>query len=467
MRINRWRAALAFLALAAFLKELVFIALVPLWQGPDEPVHFSYLQFIAEEKAIPVYRLPFETYVTDFSPELTQSMAAMDKDHVSFHPDNIQRFLYEEGTVWPSPALARKVNANAYRNAAAGYSPLYYAYGAAFYTLSYSGTVEERAFAVRVGTALLIIPFVLFSFGFGRVLLGSRSAAIALAAFAAFQPQLSFVYAIANNDAMLITCSAGAAYFMALWLARGGLRPALLGGLFAGLAALAKPHGLFLLPAWLAFAAARSLTHKRMEWKEPLASLGLMAAIALPWYLFCAVEYGHPLGPSYIALGEIAGKYPPHSIISTLTPLFFRWPYTMFVSYWGNFGHLDTPIPDGLALALWWIYCAIFVALWATAVIALRRFSRGRHLLFLSALCAVIILDLMFAFFFYHSIMYEGGQGRYYFPAWLFMSGAVFYSVKVLVPGKFRRACYLLLAGSMILFCVYSAYAVLMPRYYL
>ncbi len=109
-------------AAAALCVALLFAGLVPLWQGPDEAAHFAYIQYLAEERTMPVYRLPYELYRTDYSQELAQSRKRMDADAVAFHPDAVQRFLWD-GPPPPSGG-ARHVDTAGYHNNALSYSPL-------------------------------------------------------------------------------------------------------------------------------------------------------------------------------------------------------------------------------------------------------------------------------------------------------------------------------------------------------
>jgi hypothetical protein len=234
----------------------------------------------------------------------------------------------------------------------------------------------------------------------------------------------------------------------------------------AALAILAKPQGLFLVAAFIAVVVARAIRQKRMEWVPAAAGFGAMAA-ACPWFIFCLYKYGHALGPAYISLQGIAQKYPAVTAGAVLTPLFFRWPYTMFVSFWGNFGHLDTPLPPWIAGALWWAHIIVFTAVAAATVKSAFAFRLRRNTLFLVSVASALALDILFALFFYYSIKYEGGQGRYYFPAWPFMAAAFFYAYRTIAPTSLHRIGYLVFALGMTAFFFYSMYWVLLPRYYL
>jgi len=206
--------------------------LIPLWQRPDAPVHFSYIQFIAEEKTIPVYNFPYKVYHTNLSDELARSQVSLDSKFVSFNTIHVQRFLYQENWDFWEPASeeSRHVNPKEYHNSALSYSPLYYLYGAAFYGLTYSQPIENRAYAIRLGTSLLMVPFLIFVFGLARILLQNESAAVLMAISVSFQPMASFVFSIINNDAMLITASSAAFYGMAVFISKRNTRSVSAGG---------------------------------------------------------------------------------------------------------------------------------------------------------------------------------------------------------------------------------------------
>ena len=98
------------LLLITVVKNWILVGLIPLWQGPDEPVHFSYIQFIAEENTIPVYQFPYKVYHTDLSDELARSQVSLDSKFVSFNTINIQRFLYQNRhPTLPNPLFSDRV----------------------------------------------------------------------------------------------------------------------------------------------------------------------------------------------------------------------------------------------------------------------------------------------------------------------------------------------------------------------
>lgn len=450
----------AALLLAALGNALLYAGLVPLWQGPDEAAHFSYIQFIAEERAMPVYRPPYELYRTDLAEDVRASRARLEADALAFHPGTIQTFLY--GAPPPPAAGGRHVIPGDYHNNALAYGPAYYLYGAGAYLAGYSAAVETRAYAARFATALLIVPFAWFVYRFGRLLLRNRRKGLALAAFVALQPMVAQVYAVVNNDALLITCAAGSFYFMARWLVRGGMRHAVAGGVLAGAATVAKSQGIFFIAALPLFWLARAAAGRQMPLRAAGYSIGAALIAVAPWFAFSFHHYGSLFG---ISGGAAAAAAP--SAAAIVTPLFFRWPFTLFVSFIGNFGSLDTPLPDRLAIALWYLHCAAFavIAVAAAAVIA-RRTLRGGAGLFILCIMLVAAFDLMLALFFYGGMM-DGGQGRYYFAVWPLMAAALFYGLNLLTPRRWAGLCMALCALSMALLSAYAAFHVVIPRYFL
>lgn len=471
------KVTLFVLLLVALLKGWVLIGIIPLWQGPDESTHFAYIQFIAEEKEIPVGKPSSGEYRTDFSKELIKSREALDYDHVAFNSIKIQRFLLTGQPDFPTESAPedRRVDPLNYHNSALGYSPVYYLYGSFFYWLFNSQPIENRAYAVRLGTSLLIVPFLLFAFGFARNLLGRETPSLALTAFVSFQPMVSMMFSIVNNDALLITASAGAFYGMTSYLGRRDIRTLLLTGLWTGLACLAKTQGLFLLVPWFATLAGASVLTRKILPRHgvPVRYFGIgvlpILVLLIPWWMFCQIHYGSWLGPSFAPLETVEAKYVAPDLLHRLLPLFFKWPYTVFVSFWGNFGHLDTPIHESVASVLWWGWLALVgIALLALGKLAKNGF-RPRELFFLFALLgiSVLALDYILGFFFYPSMMYEGGQGRYYFSIWLPLAGMGFYSLRILFAERTGHALMWGLTSSIVVYYLYSVFAVLIPRYYL
>lgn len=448
------------LLLAAVGNALLFAGLVPLWQGPDEAAHFSYIQFIAEERAMPVYHLPYQLYRTDLQEDIRASRARLEADALSFHPGTVQSFLY--GTPPPPAAGNRHAAHGDFRNNALSYGPLYYSYGAAAYLLCYSADVETRVYAVRIATALLMIPFAWFVYRFGRLLLGNRRKGLAFAAFVTLQPMVAHIFAIVNNDAMLVTCAAGSFWLMASYLSRGDIRHAAGAGIFAGAAAVAKSHGVFVIAALPLFPLMRFAVTRRMPWRAAAYSIGAALLTAGPWFAFSFHQYGSLFGVG----GGATGTGPP-SVGAVFTPLFFRWPLTLFVSFFGNFGTLDTPLPARTALVIWYLHIAAFVAVvLAAGTVMARRSLRGGRGLFILCVTLVAGFDLMLALFFYGGMM-DGGQGRYYFTVWPLMAAALFYALNIFLPRRMNRPFMGILVLAMALLSICAAFHVVLPRYYL
>ena len=465
---------LLFLLIAiTVLKNLVFIGILPAWQGPDESSHFAQVQFLAEEKSLPVYKLPYSAYSTDYSDELRESLIVNDSDHIAFKPENIQRFLYKD--IFPKPgetqktSQSRHVNPDNYRNNTLAYSPLFYGYGAIFYTLGERFDVEKRMYLVRFGATLLMIPFVLYSFLLGRLLFDDHVIALSLSAFVSFHPMVTFAFTMVNNDSLLLTASAGAVYYMAAFYKDGMKHDVLKAGLALAIAILAKPHGLVLAAGLLVLLASRLLKGWSIPWRDVLLSLLLLTLMTAPWFIYCELHYGNILGPGFSSLDVTEAKYEPPSLLERFNPLFFRWPFTMFVSFWGNFGHLDTPIPHNLTIVLWGTYIAAFAAItiFAIKIVARREFGDRMNALFISFLLVVYIFDIALAFFLYPSLMYEGGQGRYYFAVWLPMASILFFTLVKLSPDKYARLCAITASLLMLCYFIYALFGVVTARYYL
>lgn len=450
----------AALLLAALGNALLFAGLVPLWQGPDEAAHFSYIQFIVEERAMPVYHLPYQLYRTDLQEDIRASRGRLEADALSFHPGTVQSFLY--GAPPPPATGSRHATPGSFHNNALSYGPLYYLYGAAAYSLCYDADIETRAYAVRIATALLMLPFAWFVYRFGRLLLGGGRKGLAFAAFVALQPMVAHIFAIVNNDAMLATCAAGSFWLMASYLARGATRHAVGAGIFAGAAAVAKSHGVFVFAALPLFPLVRFAVTRRIPWRAAAYSLGAALLTAGPWFAFSFHQYGSPFS---IAGGATETGFP--SVGAIFTPLFFRWPFTLFVSFFGNFGTLDTPLPAGTAMILWNLHIAAFVAVvFAAVTVMVRRSLRGGRGLFILCVTLVAGFDLMLALFFYGGMM-DGGQGRYYFAVWPLMAAALFYALNILLPRWLSRPFMGILVFAMALLSICAAFHVVLPRYYL
>jgi len=377
----------------------------PAWQTPDEPAHFNYVQYVAEENALPL-------------------LQAGDYPHEYLEEIKAARF--------PATMSIAPLRYESHQ------PPLYYVLAAALYRATAGLTLGGRIlilrlFSVLLGTAALWVLYRLLHESFpwpGFV-------SLAAVAFAATVPMHLAMTAAINNDALAELILA-----LLLWVAvrtlREGLdrRKALLMGLLMGLVLLTKTTiylvagGTVLMTVLLAESRQQKAdsgnlagAERAQLWAKArfLAVVVVLALIlALPFFVRNARLYG---GLDVLGWQRhdsiVTGQLRTADLIAQigLSSFVRRLALTTFRSFWAQFGWMGVPVDERiyLALALWTVVLAA-----GLAIFLLRRCKRraaitagqGRILLLLGAATVFTVMTYLG-----YNLKFVQHQGRYLFPA--------------------------------------------------
>ena len=371
-----------FLALLAFLAlGLALLVRVPLDKSPDEAAHWQYIEYIATNHELPIFR----------------------------------------GQVPPAP----------------GYEfhqpPLYYLLSAPAWAVAPAGIENylARLVSLLCGAATLI-----FIWKSARLLFADdRTVAILATSLAALWPLHLGVSAGANNDALAGLWSAALFWCGARALMRGvTLRDAALIGVFVGLGALTKNTvlvvGLVALAALFVAPRAEKSTSRVVNL---LIALAVTAIVAGPWWARNTMIYGDPLALAAFsgAAGEASPGLAEFAQAGVLSPFHYGRDmlWQIFLTSWGFFGG-----PSSAAAAtgsfnsrgIWvretWLLPMMFAFLLAPllALLGVRRAgeiaSNQKRVLWFFALGFALVALAWLQFALAHT---AGGQARYLHAALL------------------------------------------------
>jgi Predicted membrane protein (DUF2142) len=370
---SRWaRRAIWLIALAAVLRALVWVVVLPPWQGPDEGAHYSYVERIVVEHSIP----PFARSQPNlFSVALGASTAST--GYAAMVTREPLRPLRRDMDAFPTEQRNLPVTSTG-PLATGSYPPEYYLLGAVAYDLPGLHNATGRLYAIRVVSALLggLAAFLIFRF----LLAAAVPELLALIGTAAFVqlPMFTQSSAIINPDILLSVTIAGLA--AALVRARADPTRRRLGFvlLWGVLTALAKPIGG--PTALLLTIAVLGLQPYGSSWRRRAGvATSLVVALAFSYVAEAKVSSLHMVGKNGVAStlryslsylwqfylpkipGEMPGPYATHHYL----PSWWVWVETGI----GRFGWLTTPMPE-------WSYRLGFWALVAAALVAGFGFAR-------------------------------------------------------------------------------------------
>jgi hypothetical protein len=393
------------------LKQLLWSLIIPIWQNPDEPSHFSYIQEMVETRQI-----PYKGHGT-FSEELVKSMQFTHFMEIVSHPD-VQMPIEEHSNTTETVQSRTKWTHSL--NAADLYPPGYYVIASLGYNLFYDYQLIDRFYASRLMSILFYLGIVFFAYRFGKLAFPeSKLLRILYLSLIMLNPMFSEMGAAVNNDVAVNFVGAALSFFLLLFL-KGKLinwKQWVFYGFILAYGILSKPTVIFWYPV-LAVVFFMNLTVLKDNLKDMVRNLAVFfipQIVIVMWIIyFNWSHYGSLIGQSIL----LSGNYQSIPIFDAFYELirFKIWEWFV-ITYWADFGWLDTLLPM-------WLYRLIKLAIAGlifTAFIQIfRRASNTDHQrIIISAFVAHMIwVAIMFAIG-YTSLTHGKGwfvQGRYFFP---------------------------------------------------
>jgi 4-amino-4-deoxy-L-arabinose transferase-like glycosyltransferase len=274
------------------LNGVIWAAVTPPFQVPDEQGHVGYTRYLVETGRLPrdggaIKRRSELAVATSGVPLFVQGRPTWSKRH----SDQLFRSLGQPGLTGARSSEAA---------AAANNPPLYYALEAVPYRATRGLNLLDRVFFMRVLSALLAALTVACVFGFVRELLPSTPWAWTVGALAvAFQPVFGFMSGGVNNDNLLYTAGAALLFLLARAFRRG-LTPKLgvaIGAVFVA-GVLAKGTMLGLIPGAIfgvVLTAVRTPAERRPGAIRGMGlALGCVVVPAVVWLIANAATLDSP-----------------------------------------------------------------------------------------------------------------------------------------------------------------------------
>ncbi|MGD2078663.1 MAG: glycosyltransferase family 39 protein [Chloroflexota bacterium] len=393
---------MAILLVAFSAATLIYIWLVPPFEGPDEPEHFGYVSWLAQGKGFPPQgNAAWETPVRQEASQppfyyivasLPARLAGLEEPAIVFRP-NPHFPSNAPGTIADNKNVA-----------------VHYPEDGTPLRGGWLALTMARGTSLLFGLGLLICVY-----GLARqVYPESQGFALAAATLVAVIPQTLFMSSLVSNDMAAAATGALTLWLLAVLVRKGptGWRGLALGAAY-GLAILSKASSLVLIVpiglglVWILW------QRKDQPGAVARAIIGVGAAafvVAGWWYIRSWILYGTPLGLSthYQAPWAVA------AVGQRIQPA-AAWR-EVFDSFWAAFGWGNIKFP-------WWIY-AVLGGIVVVAIVGLTlatwRWWRGDRkeqtrplllaLLALSVLCLVVALEIWMR-------QVTAPHGRLLFPA--------------------------------------------------
>jgi len=450
------RVALAVILACYLVVGTLYAWETPKWQTPDEPAHFNYVQYVAEENRLPV--LQAGDYPHEY---LEQIKAARFPQSMSIAP-----LRYESH----QPPLYYVLAAIVYRAAAGLSFDLRFLLLRLFSVLLGAATLWVLYQVVREGLAAGELPAAGAQGRRNPAVASSELLALGATALAATVPMYVAMTAAINNDAL-----AGLLLALLLWLAlrvmqRGLERgSALATGVLLGLVVLTKTTIYLVAGGVILLSVALSRPAWRAKVRYLAVVLGVALLLALPFLARNAWLYG---GLDVLGWGRhdsiVSGQLRTSELIAQIGALPFvqRLAVTTFRSFWAQFGWMGVLVDERIYYALAVLTAGalggLAVLLWRLARREIELTARQSRVLLLMG--AVIVLTLLT--YLGYNLKFVQHQGRYLFPALMPLALAAALGLQELLAARIARRLVVALAvmgGAPLMLSAVSGDAVLWP----
>ncbi len=411
---------------------VLYAALTPLWQVPDEPAHYNYVRALAEGRGIPVIEVG--DYDQAYIGRLTTE---------KFPPElPIEPLEYEDHQ-----------------------PPLYYLLATPVYLLFGGAVLPLRLLSVLFGAGLLLVAF-----GAVRTVFPARpELALMTAAFIAFIPQHVAMTAGVNNDALAELVVGGTLWALVVYVGGGHDRPWPVGLLLT--AALLTKTTTYFVAGVAVVAVLIRWRQERRTWGWMVGQLAWMLVPALllsaPWFIRNGLTYGwlDPLGlVRHNAVVEGQPRSSEWLADYGWGGLLSRLARTAFQSFWGQFGWMGVVLPARIYQALA-LLSALLVAgfLWWLFDQCRPRLTLSQHasLLLLLISCFLTLLE-----FLWYNLTFVQHQGRYLFPALIPIGMAAALGLDILagvLPQRMRPWAIATLFAGLAALDVYCLFKFIIP----
>lgn len=407
---------LAALIVVGAIHVTAWMAVLPAFQGPDEPAHFAYAQHLAETGAAPE---KLGGNGRNNSTEHTQAM-----DWAGLHSligvlgarpawtDAEERRWEEVEAALPAEASADGEGPNA----VAGNPPLYYAYEAVAYHATPGGSMFARFYTMRITSALLYLAIIPLAWLIAAELFTMLWARTLVAAIVALHPKLASLGSSINPDVLLATVWTAFLYVGVRMLKGGPTTGRLVAaGLLSVASLLTHGRGLAILgplAALLLFTFLRHRPDRRTALRGAGLCLAIVAAGGVALLAFKAISSGEGAYSGEISgfteqsfsvrqfLSYVWQFYLPK--LSFMDPTIGLQEYgfrEVFVGgFFGDYAALELTLPPTVVDVLELGLLGLFIALYTLAVARWRTIGQWwdtAALLLVAGLSMILLVHLV------------------------------------------------------------------------
>lgn len=196
-----------FTLIVFFIKEIIWIALIPIWHFPDEQAHFAQVAYLAE-----IGRQPGIS-PNDLTEEIriSEKLLGTERDSggnnsFTFRPEYKLKYSANFEGIHENKIKDASIdlkNRQMVKHEASNYPPLYYLILAVLYKIFYFSDLFTRVFILRISQIIYYLGTIYCTYLSAKLLFGKDlRQAFTVVILLAFHPMYSFVSAGINSDSL-------------------------------------------------------------------------------------------------------------------------------------------------------------------------------------------------------------------------------------------------------------------------
>ena len=480
--MNRREILLPVLLWSIFLvRGFFYAAILPIWEGYDEPFHFAYIQYLVSTHTTP-------TLATHVSRQVDASLHVLPLPW-TIKAQAIPKPLYTHDDFWRASATQRELLTSKFkeiprewalepslervRNYEAQQPPLYYVLFSPLMARLRDAPLETQVFTLRFGGIALASLAVPLAYTMMRHITGKSTAAFSVVSLAIVMPELYINLARISNEVPTVLLYTALLYMLVRFLEEPPQLPMLiLSAILIGFGLLTKAYFLTSIPALffvIVFAWWRWPRQRLRLLMYSLVVASVIVVVAGPWYL-----HVHQLTGSWSGLERATTA--PDSMLKTLAHIpdvnWLSGCFSITISHiwFGAWSFLKVGKAWYLLLGSVYVLAVLGVAMlcWRT------RNARGRASMPISpnSLFAVICIYAFFCLglaydvlLTYVSIGSSSSTGWYMYCLIAAEAMLLYLGLQALLPAKVFRFAISLLTSIYALLDLYGTHFLLMPYY--
>lgn len=406
---NKW---LIILLVAFLIKGLVWMFITPIFQVPDENLHFGLIQYLSENN-----RFPGPKTSQHVSLELAKAAQAVNFNWMKSHPVWQGLPLDWQQQIKSIDFQARKTFSDYQSMGGQKLPKAYSIIGAIVYKIFSQANFFWRFYSLRFLSVILGIITVYLSYLIAQIFFKNKLLSLAAVSLIAFQPMASVIFSSITYDSLTILTATAFLYLAVKFIKTTKKKFQWLALIVALAGLMVKSQLIGLSLAWLFL-----LTKKQLKFLP----LFLIIFIFLGWQMhdiqeFLLIFLAWFQANNWHLVADYADVY-----AKPLLAEVFPW-------YWGVFGWLEKVMPM-IVYRVIKIICGLSLI----GIIISRQFRRIRFLLIFTFIMALVIMVNDFFIFSQRGANF-GVQGRYFLPAISAHIILLIFGLLVLIPKNYHN----------------------------